>query len=165
MREEYLANWAPSLASLRGPAEAADASAAEAREGNTGGRKTRNICILEDSEEEEEEDNEHGGDDLDEDYAQLSARRSQELTTYLALARAHKSTDILQWWHVNGPRFPTVERMWRQFHGKPASSAGVERLFSGAGKKHSDEAANMKSETICNDILASMNYNPWVTSG
>jgi hypothetical protein len=37
--------------------------------------------------------------------------------------------------HVN-PTYPDVVRMWRQFHGCPASGGGVERVFFSAGKQH-----------------------------
>jgi hypothetical protein len=37
--------------------------------------------------------------------------------------------------HVN-PTYPDVVRMWGQFHGRPASGDGIERVFFSAGKQH-----------------------------
>jgi hypothetical protein len=37
--------------------------------------------------------------------------------------------------HVN-QTYPDVVRMWRQFHGCPASGRGIERFFFSAGKQH-----------------------------
>jgi hypothetical protein len=50
---------------------------------------------------------------------------------------------IFQYWagrlpghaHVN-QTYPDVVRMWRQFHGCPASGGGIERVFFSAGKQH-----------------------------
>jgi hypothetical protein len=69
--------------------------------------------------------------------------------------------DITQWYHANEHLFPRVCKMWREFHARPASSAGVERLFSGAGKMHGDDAQQMKSETILNTLMCAKNYDPW----
>ena len=85
----------------------------------------------------------------------------RELLDYLEMKPAPKSADILTWWHVNEHLFPRVCKMWRQFHGRPAASAGVERLFSGAGKMHGDDAMTMKSETIGNNLMCAKNYDPW----
>ena len=74
---------------------------------------------------------------------------------------ASKSVDVLEWWYQNEDKFPRVTKMWRQFHGRPAASAGVERLFNGAGKMHGDDAMTMKSETIQNTLMCSKNYDPW----
>jgi hypothetical protein len=32
--------------------------------------------------------------------------------------------------------YPDVVRMWRQFHGCPASGGGIERVFTAVGKQH-----------------------------
>jgi hypothetical protein len=50
---------------------------------------------------------------------------------------------IFQYWtgclpghnHVNQV-YPDVVRMWRQFHGCPVSSDGIERVFFSSGKQH-----------------------------
>ena len=53
--------------------------------------------------------------------------------------------DIFQYWarclsghdHVK-QTYPDVVRMWRQFHGYPASRDGIERVFFSTGKHHDD---------------------------
>ena len=91
-------------------------------------------------------------------------KRLKELNAYLERKPASKTVPVMDWWHVNGSDFPTVELMWRQFHARPASSAGVERLFCGAGKMHGDDAQNLKSESIQNALICAKNYNPWEDS-
>ena len=73
---------------------------------------------------------------------------------------APKSADVLEWWHVNEHAFPRVGKMWLQIHGRLAASARVERLFSGIGKQHGDDALTLKSETIGNNLMCAKTYNP-----
>jgi len=51
-----------------------------------------------------------------------------------------------------------VSKMARQFLGCPATSAGTERLFSGAGKMHSDLAAAMEAGTLQHMLMVGSNY-------
>ena len=44
--------------------------------------------------------------------------------------------DVLQWWRVREIKWPQLAKMVKQYFAAPASSAGVERLFSAAGKMH-----------------------------
>lgn len=79
---------------------------------------------------------------LGEEQGVLSA--TAELDEYLALPQVRQNNpdgiafDVLEWWRVHSWRYPNVARMARGFFALPASSAGVERLFSAAGKKHGD---------------------------
>ena len=45
---------------------------------------------------------------------------------------------ILDWWNVKGRKWPALAKMVKQHFAAPASSAGVERIFSAAGKMHTD---------------------------
>ena len=47
--------------------------------------------------------------------------------------------DLLAWWKLKAAKWPALARMARQFLGAPAFSAGVERVFSAAGKTQVDE--------------------------
>jgi hypothetical protein len=66
------------------------------------------------------------------------------LDEYLALPHVRQNNpdgvafDVLEWWRVHSCRYPNVAKMARGFFALPASSAGVERLFSVVGKKHGD---------------------------
>ena len=79
---------------------------------------------------------------LGEEQGVLSA--TAELDEYLALPQVRQNNpdgiafDVLEWWRVHSWRYPNVARMARGFFALPASSAGVERLFSAACKKHGD---------------------------
>ena len=53
---------------------------------------------------------------------------------------------------------PTLAKMARQYLGSPASSAGVERMFSKAGKLHDDLKASQSHETLEHALIASVNY-------
>ena len=52
---------------------------------------------------------------------------------------------------------PIIARMARQYLGRPASSAGVERMFSKAGKLHDDLKASQADDSLEHALLASAN--------
>eukprot|EP00854_Cymbomonas_tetramitiformis_P025839 gene25839-31618_t len=64
----------------------------------------------------------------------------------------------------NKKKYPRACMMWRQFYGRPVSSACVKRLFSGVGKMHCKDAQTMKAETIQQTLMCAVNYNPWQLS-
>ncbi len=66
--------------------------------------------------------------------------------------------DILYWWKQNAPDFPFLSKMARQFLAAPASSAGAERLFSGAGKMHDDLKKSTDELTLENQLMINMNF-------
>ena len=41
--------------------------------------------------------------------------------------------DILKWWRAREAKWPALAKMVKQYFSAPASSAGVERVFSAAG--------------------------------
>ena len=51
----------------------------------------------------------------------------------------------------------TTSEMARQFLGRPASSAGVERMFSKAGKLYDDEKKGQEDESLEHTLFASAN--------
>jgi hypothetical protein len=63
--------------------------------------------------------------------------------------------DIFQYWagrlpghaHVN-QEYPDVVRMWRQFHGCPASGGGIERVFFSDGKQHDPLKKKTRDKTL-----------------
>ena len=72
--------------------------------------------------------------------------------------------DIFQYWagrlpghaHVN-QTYPDVVRMWRQFHGCPASGDGIERVFFSAGKQHDALKKKTMDKTLESTLKASIN--------
>ena len=58
--------------------------------------------------------------------------------------------------HVN-QTYPDVVRMWRQFHGCPASGGGIERVFFSAGKQHDALKKSTMDKTLESTLKAGMN--------
>jgi len=52
---------------------------------------------------------------------------------------------------------PALAKMARQYLGRPASSAGVERMFSKAGKLYSDDKKGQEDDTLEAMLFASAN--------
>ena len=50
-----------------------------------------------------------------------------------------------------------TNKMARQYLGRPASSAGVERLFSKAGKLYDDEKKGQQDESLEHALFAAAN--------
>jgi len=46
--------------------------------------------------------------------------------------------DVLKWWKAKESKWPALAKMVKQYFAAPASSAGVERVFSAAGNMHGD---------------------------
>ena len=58
--------------------------------------------------------------------------------------------------HVN-QTYPDVGRMWRQFHGCPASGGGIERDFFSAEKQHDALKKKTMDKTLENTLKTSIN--------
>ena len=75
-----------------------------------------------------------------------------ELDKYLALpVEKNTDLDVLAWWKAMDNKkdgLPILAKMARQFLGRPASSAGVERMFSKAGKLHGEDKASQQDGTL-----------------
>ena len=71
-----------------------------------------------------------------------------ELKLYFSLPDASLDTNPLEWWPKHEKLLPSLSRMARQFLGVPASSAAVERLFSGVGQDFSKQRQSMTEETL-----------------
>jgi hypothetical protein len=101
--------------------------------------------------------------EIDVPIATLAVPGSEELDAYLVLPQAHHinksgvECDILEWWKTHAHMFPNLSKMARQYLGMPASSAGVERLFSAAGRMHSDFRKSAKEETLEMQLIVYQN--------
>ena len=67
--------------------------------------------------------------------------------------------DVLQWWKARATLWPNLARMVKQFLALPASSAGPERVFSAAGKMHTDLRKSMRDDTLEHSLIAAFNYD------
>ena len=81
-----------------------------------------------------------------------------ELSAYMALPVESMHTNVIEWWRRHLSFFPNLSRMARQYLARPATSAGVERLFSAAGLTFVDLAHAMKEKTLGCSLLATYNY-------
>ena len=59
-----------------------------------------------------------------------SAAIALELAMFRNFVVEEEVKDPLQWWQVNGPRFPTAALLARRYLSMPASSAPSEKVFS-----------------------------------
>jgi hypothetical protein len=81
-----------------------------------------------------------------------------ELDLYLASpSELDPDLDIQAWWKLATSKWPKLTLMARQFHAIPASSGGVERVFSKCTKAVSSLRENMKDTSLQNSILVAYN--------
>ena len=60
---------------------------------------------------------------------------------------------MLAWWKAKETKWPALAKMVKQYFAAPASSAGVERVFSAAGKMHGD----LQDTTLEHSLFAAFN--------
>ena len=97
------------------------------------------------------------GDDSDVIISQPNVSCKEECDQYLSIPAISAKSDPLVWWQQNQDRFPHVAKMARQHLGVPATSASVERVFSGVGLTFSDLRQNMKDSTL--ESICWIKYN------
>jgi hypothetical protein len=84
-----------------------------------------------------------------EKQAEEKAPEIDELEQYLADTDVPDIDDpILDWWKVKARKWPALGKMVKQYFAAPASSAGVECVFSAAGKMHGDLQKSAKDTTL-----------------
>lgn len=64
---------------------------------------------------------------------------------------------VLEYWKAKEYIWPELARMVKQYLAAPASSAGVERVFSAAGRMHDDMRKAMKEGTLKHSLFAAQN--------
>ena len=72
----------------------------------------------------------------------------EEYGRYLSIPAVLARSNPLVWWQKKGNRFSHIAKMARQYLGVPATSASVERVFSGVGLTSADLRKNMKDSTL-----------------
>ena len=87
----------------------------------------------------------------------------------LLVEEANLDLDVLAWWKARDhdkkadpttgrpEGLPRLAKMAQQFLGRPATSAGVERMFSKAGKLHDDMMKRQEDDTLQHSLFASAN--------
>ena len=85
------------------------------------------------------------------------ARRARAVQ-YLADTEEPKiDVKVLLWWKEKEAKWPNLAKMVKQYFAVPASSAGVERVFSAAGKMHGDLSKSAKDTTLEHSLFAAFN--------
>ena len=87
----------------------------------------------------------------------------------LPFRRTNLDLDVLEWWKARDhdkpadpatgrpAGLPHMAKMARQFLGRPATSAGVERMFSKAGKLHDDMKKGQEDDSLEHSLIAAAN--------
>ena len=81
-----------------------------------------------------------------------------QLDMYLNMPQQpYGQCNVLSWWREQRHILPDLSRMARQYLAAPASSAGVERLFSRAGRYHDARKKCTTDEHIESMLIAAVN--------
>ena len=97
-------------------------------------------------------------DSFDGDDEEGGDHPASQVKAYLAEKPVARSNDPLQWWAINGDRFPELAVLARQIFTVPATSAPAERVFSTSGLVVDPKRASMSTEMV--DALVFLHRNP-----
>lgn len=100
--------------------------------------------------------NRQENEESDDDTENVShGKMVDELDRYLNLEldRSKLQSDPLPFWKENQYKFPLLSQYARSIHSIPATSASVEREFSGAGLIFNERRTNLKPEQVDNVLL------------
>ena len=90
--------------------------------------------------------------------AASAAPERDELEEYLsAPLETDIDLDLLAYWKLKESMWPKLAKMVKQYLSMPASSAGVERVFSAAGRMHDDLRKSAKDNTLEHSLFAAFN--------
>ena len=99
-----------------------------------------------------------GGRVTKEAMAAVLPAANDELEEYLAdPEKPEIDVNVLLWWKEKSAKWPRLAKMVKQYFAAPASSAGVERVFSAAGKMHGDLSKSAKDSTLEHSLFAAFN--------
>ena len=86
----------------------------------------------------------------------VQVQRQDELEHYPARAQEPQvgGFDVLGWWYQHRGIYPNLVKMVLEVLSCPLTSAGVERLFSAAGRMMGDEQGGMVAETMKHQLFA-----------
>lgn len=164
--KNYVDNWAPT-------SEPDEEDVDKAKEKDEPSPKRRKVAdFLDDDSDEDDagEDTEVAvatpDPDQDEGNGESPAQpqekedpRRDEVMKYLALPQviATDGFNVLNWWKDHQALFPNLAKMARQYLALPASSAGVERLFSAAGEMHDKKRKRTHESTLSHMLNIKVN--------
>ena len=94
----------------------------------------------------------------DAEPARAAAPERDELEEYLSSPHeTDMDLDLLAYWKLKESTWPKLAKMAKQYLAAPFSSAGVERVFSAAGKMHDDLRKSAKDSTLEHSLFAAFN--------
>jgi hypothetical protein len=86
-------------------------------------------------------------------------RQVDELTLYLQKPRSESEDDPLEYWRINGKRFPILARMARDYLALQPTSKDVEGNFSKGRRTIPYYRRSQNASTIRNQMLVNSGYN------
>jgi len=87
-----------------------------------------------------------------------AASERDELEEYLSSPlETDMDLELLAYWKLKESTWPKLAKMAKQYLSAPFSSAGVERVFSAAGKMHDDLRKSEKDSTLEHSLFAAFN--------
>ena len=86
----------------------------------------------------------------------VQVQRQDELEHYPAREQEPQveGFNVLGWWYQHKGIYPNLVKMVLEVLSCPLTSAGVERLFSAAGRMMGDEQGGMVAETMKHQLFA-----------
>eukprot|EP00873_Tetraselmis_striata_P039277 jgi/Tetstr1/459541/TSEL_004906.t1 len=96
---------------------------------------------------------------------EVLATQMKEVEEYLKLPQVNPINDdgtdfdLLAWWKARQTIFPHLSKMARQFHAFPATSAGLERLFSASRRMHNDFKKSTAETTLKHALIVYKNLD------
>jgi hypothetical protein len=84
-------------------------------------------------------------------------RPLDDVILYMQEPIPNVNSNPLQWWQLNGSRYPRLRNLALKYLGIPATSTPSERVFSKAGEIVSRPRANLKPSTV--DMLVFLSKN------
>ena len=151
----FVENWAPQIEKANEEEEEGEEVVKE-----PAAKRRKTVGFLDSDTEEDEDADESFASRLAADVevsgespkqpAKEEDHRREEVLKYLSLPAIQHTDDfdLLGWWRTHQNLFPNLAMMARQYLALPASSAGVERLFSAAGEMHDKKRKRTLESTL-----------------
>ena len=98
-------------------------------------------------------------EEADEEEEEIMVEESSKVDQYLLLPQLSEgmSFDLLAWWKKNSKIWANSAKIAIQYFALPATSAGLERLYSKGGQMHSSLMKSAKEQTL--EMMLYINKN------